>query len=69
MEHIFAVQSIFDNAPRNSLPIALTFIDLRNAFGSVTHQYIHDVLKYINLPTPINQYVQNLYSPLSAHMG
>ena len=68
MEHTFAVQSILDNAPRNSLPIALTFIDLRNSFGSVSHRYIHDILEHINLPTPITQYVQNLYSSLSAHV-
>ena len=46
VEHVFAVQSIIGNAQENSLPLALGFIDLRNAFGSVAHSYIDDILTF-----------------------
>ena len=45
MECIFAIQSILNIDPRNSLPLALTFIDPWNAFGSVAQQYIHNILE------------------------
>jgi hypothetical protein len=37
MEHIFALNSLLENAKANSLPIFVTFLDLKNAFGSVPH--------------------------------
>ena len=53
MEHIFAIQSILTNAKDHSLPLSMSFIDLKNAFGSGSYSYIMDMLHYIKLPKEI----------------
>ena len=42
--------------------MAMTFIDLKNVFGSISHQYIHDLLPYVKVPTEIRYYIHNLCS-------
>ena len=37
MEHIFALSAIVQNAIDHGLPIAVTLLDLKNAFGSIFH--------------------------------
>ena len=69
MEHIFSLSAIIDNARQNKLPLALTFIDLRNAFGSVSHTYIKDILEYVKLPNEVQFYVSTLYANLSAYIA
>ena len=44
----------------------LSFIDLKNAFGCVSHQYIQDMLKLIRVPAEMLAYTRNFYSSLSA---
>ena len=43
----------------------MTFLDLKNAFGSVSHRLIFDMLHAIKLPLPFIQYIQSFYSGLS----
>ena len=50
LQHLFSLSAIMDNATPT---ISLTFVDFRNAFGSVTQAYIKDILK---LPTGIQSY-------------
>lgn len=69
MEHIFAIQTILCNAKDHSLPIYMSFIDLRNAFGSVAHSYIYDMLNHIKLPIEISSYISRLYSSLSGFVS
>ena len=40
--------------------MAMTFIDLKNVFGSISHQYIHDLLPYVKVPTEIRYYIHML---------
>ena len=44
IEHVFAIQSMIINAMDHSLPLSLSFIDLKNAFGSISHNYISDII-------------------------
>ena len=44
----------------------MTFIDLQNAFGSVPHQYIFDMLEGVQVPAPYVSYIKSVYSHLSA---
>ena len=44
----------------------MSFLDLKNAFGSVSHLLIRDMLHHIKLPKPIIAYIINGYSQLSA---
>ena len=46
----------------------LSFIDLKNAFGSISHAYLKDMLKLIKLPREFTDYVSSLYSSISAHV-
>ena len=67
MEHIFSLSAIVDNARSNKLPLSLTFMDLRNAFGSVAHT--KDILNYVKLPNEVQSYVSSLYANLSAYIA
>ena len=39
MEHIFSIDSLLTNARSFKKVIVISFLDLKNAFGSVCHQY------------------------------
>ena len=65
-QHILSLNAIIDNARTNGLPLSMTFIDLRNAFGSISHQLILDMLDDISVPTPVRSYVADMYSKLTA---
>ena len=42
----------------------VTFLDLKNAFGSVPHQLVFDMLRAVKVPSRIQDYVQSFYSQL-----
>ena len=69
MEHIFSLSAIVDNARQNKLPLSLTFVDLRNAFGSISHSYIKDILSYVKLPNNVQSWVSTLYTNLTAYIA
>ncbi len=64
MEHIFALSSLLENAFKHGLPLTVTFLDLKNAFGSVSHRMIYDMLAQINLPIEVINYIRSSYSKL-----
>ncbi len=43
-----------------------TFLDLQNAFGSVNHALILDILSYIKVINALVTYISNAYSNLTA---
>ena len=69
MEHIFCVNSIISHAKENGLPLAMTFIDLKNAFGSVPHDLIRDVLSAIRVSSEIQQCISNVHSQLTGSLN
>ena len=68
MEHIFATSSIVQNAMNYGLPLSVTFLDLKNAFGSVSHQLITDMLDHVGVPRQLRSYITNAYSQLLAYV-
>ena len=66
VEHVFAISCILDNAINQGLPLAITFLDLKNAFGSIAHSLIRDMFDHMKLPSQITSYIMNGYSKLSA---
>ena len=68
-EHSYTINTILDNAKTYNLPLAMTFIDLKNAFGSVSHKLIQDLLHYVKVPVEIRYYIHNLYANLSAFIS
>ena len=57
------------NPMNHGLPLALTFLDLKNAFGSVSHKLINDMLSHIRLPTQVRAYISSTYSKISAYVS
>ena len=68
MEHIFSVSAIIQNAFQHGLPLAMTFLDLENAFGSISHELFLDMLSYCILPQEITAYIADLYAKLTAYV-
>ena len=69
MEHILLLNSILYNAKDHSPPLFMTFVDLRNAFGSIHHQLITDMLSLVGVPNIIISYVSDIYSKLSGSVS
>ena len=65
VEHIFSLCSILDNAVQHNLPLAMSFLDLQNAFGLVAHGLIHDILHHVQLPHKFISYITFGYTHLS----
>ena len=62
MEHIFAMSAIIQNACAHIAPLAVTFLDLKNTFGSVFHSLIRDMLAHIKFPPEIYSYIKNWFA-------
>ena len=69
MEHLFALNSLLENVRLYNLPIFVTFLDLKNAFGSVPHNLILDMLSHIQLPSEVTSYIAQCYSKLEAQVS
>jgi len=54
MEHICSIDSLLANARASKKTLVMPFL---NAFGSVCHQYLFDVLQCLKLPDAILSYV------------
>jgi hypothetical protein len=68
MEHIFAMSAIIQNAYAHGSPLSVTFLDLKNAFGSISHLLIRDMLAHIRLPPEICSFINSTYSQLTGYV-
>ena len=64
VEHATVVHEIIQHARLNHKTVHITWFDLEDAFGSVSHMLIPFVMKHYNIPTQITRYISNLYSKL-----
>ena len=64
-EHIYTLSAVMQDALTNQKPLMMTFLDLKNAFGSVSHQLIFDMLTAVKVPSVFLHYIQSFYSQLS----
>ena len=64
VEHVTVVQEIIQDAKYHKKTAYVTWFDLEDTFGSVSHILIPFVLNYYNFPTHITNYITNLYSKL-----
>ena len=69
MEHISTINGILDQAKEVGLPVGITFLDLKNAFGSVSHDLIADMLNFVKVPHAIINYVKDCYSQLQRYVA
>ena len=68
MEHINTINAILDQAKENKKSVSITMLDLKNAFGSVSHSYILDMLQHASIPREAIQYIRNCYNKLSVYI-
>ena len=47
LEHTYSLSAITEDALANKKPLMMTFLNLKNAFGSASHQLIFDMLRAV----------------------
>ena len=68
IEHIHALNAILDQARELRLPLSITFLDLKNAFGSVPHDLITDMFQLVGIPDKISNYIQHCYRSMTVYI-
>ena len=63
-EHIYSLSAILQDATSAKKPLMITFLDLKNAFGSIPHPLLFDMLKAVKVPSAVLSYVKSFYSKL-----
>ena len=65
IEHNILLHEVISHAKFNHRTVHITFFDLADAFGSVSHELINFSLQRFRMPDNIVQYVNNLYCRLN----
>ena len=65
VEHNQLLQEVISNARKNKKTVHVTFFDLKDAFGSISHKLIDTVLERYHIPENIKMYVNSLYSNIN----
>ena len=68
VEHVIVIQEIIQHSKINHKTVHITWFDLEDAFGSVSHMLIPYVMNYYYIPTQITRYISNLYSKLKGYV-
>ena len=61
-EHTFMLQSIVADCKRNNKNCFLAWLDLRNAFGSISHEVIYSTLTHMGFPESLVDLIKDIYS-------
>ena len=69
MAHIASMTANIENARSMQYSLHITFLNLADAFGSISHQLIHDMLTQIQLPPPVVQHLGDVHSKLQAFVS
>ena len=69
IEHNILLQEIICHAKENKKTVHITFFDLADAFGSVSHDLIRLSLNRFGLPGEVTSYIDNLYSRLTGSVN
>ena len=64
VEHVTVVNEAIQRAKLNNKTLHATWLDLKDAFGSVPHVLIPYVMSYYHIPQQIITYITSLYSKL-----
>jgi len=57
-EHVYSLSAILQDAISTKRPLMITFLDLKNAFGSVPHQLIFDMLRAVKVSSRVQSYIK-----------
>ena len=61
-EHTFTIQSVVADCKRNQKNCFFAWLDLRNAFGSISHEAIYTTLKHMGFPDQLIELVKDIYT-------
>ncbi|XP_046856073.1 uncharacterized protein LOC124449166 [Xenia sp. Carnegie-2017] len=64
-EHTFLLKSIVADSRRRKQKLCMAWLDIRNAFGSISHDVIRSSLQHIGVPADMIQLIGNAYSGAS----
>ena len=60
-EHTSVLTHVIENAKRHQRSIVVTLLDLRNAFGEVSHQLIYKALEMHEIPSQTINLISHIY--------
>ena len=63
-EHIAQMAHIINRARSKQRSVAITLLDLKNAFGEVHHDLIPVVLNYHHISDEVQSFIKSFYSKL-----
>ena len=69
LEHILSINALLQDARDCANDLAITFIDLRNALGSISHNLLLDMLAHVKTPVEVSSYIASMYSKLSTYFS
>ena len=61
-EHSFTLQSVVADCKRNQKNCFLAWLDLRNAFGSISHDTIYTTLQHMGFPNSLIHLIKDIYT-------
>ena len=64
VEHTSVHSKMLANAKRHERSIAIAWLDLENAYGSVRHMLVQFALKWYHVPTPISELLFRYYDSI-----
>ena len=68
VEHVQVLQEVIQHAKDNKKTAHITWFDLIDAFGSLSHMLIPYVLQHYHLPTRIINYIKHMYTQLKGRI-
>ena len=60
-ENILTLTELFNDAQRKHKSLYVAALDFQNAFGSINHEYMYQVLEQKGLPTTFNSIIRSIY--------
>ena len=61
-EHTFTLPSVLADCKRNQKNCFFAWLDLRNGFGSISHEVIYTSLKHMGFPDQLIELVKDIYT-------
>jgi hypothetical protein len=68
-EHTSMLSHMLEDAKRHHRSMVVTLLDLRNAFGEVSHSLIFSALSMHNIPPQIINFISNIYQSASVSIS
>lgn len=56
-EHVMTVRNIMEHAEKNNESVVVTFLDVKDAYGSISYAFIDYMMKYYQIPEKVADYI------------